>query len=234
MLSALRLAFALFLVYHKNEKGGDAVLRICYGEITMLPDRGDCLPLSAYRREKLLACRSSLRRRQGIGGELLLIRALKDLHEELPLPLEIAFYEGGKPFLPGCGLYFSLSHSGDIAACALSDRPVGLDLEREGRFSASLLRRCFSQAEQDAVLRSPNPDAAFAELWTRKESYLKATGEGIVSSLAALELLAPPSGASFWHTLIGAYHLSLCALQGSAEPDSCENTDLSRFLDSIL
>ena len=37
---------------------------------------------------------------------------------------------GGKPFLHG-GPYFSLSHSGDVAMCAVAARPVGCDVERD-------------------------------------------------------------------------------------------------------
>ena len=36
----------------------------------------------------------------------------------------------GKPLFPGLDdHWFSLSHSGGIALCALSDRPVGVDVE---------------------------------------------------------------------------------------------------------
>lgn len=48
----------------------------------------------------------------------------------------------------------------------------------EIRFSLSHCRK-----EYEAVIESENPCAAFAELWTKKESYLKLTGEGLSDNL---------------------------------------------------
>ena len=38
--------------------------------------------------------------------------------------------ENGKPYIPGAGFHFSLSHCKGFAACAISDtKPVGIDIE---------------------------------------------------------------------------------------------------------
>ena len=43
---------------------------------------------------------------------------------------EMAREERGKPYFPGAPQYhFNLSHSGPFALCALSDRPVGVDIQ---------------------------------------------------------------------------------------------------------
>ena len=63
----------------------------------------------------------------------LLALAAKEHWGLSPLP-EIARHEGGKPFFPGHeDLHFNLSHSGELALCALDGAPVGADIQVAGR-----------------------------------------------------------------------------------------------------
>ena len=209
------------------------MLRVYYAEVAAVPDQPGALPLSSYRLAQLSSCRSPQKRRQGIGAELLLIHALRSLKRDLPLPLMIEKEPGGKPFLSGTPIHFSLSHSGEIAACALCDAPVGIDVETERPLKEPLLRRCFSEEEQRRILSSEYPAASFTSLWTQKESYLKATGEGL-RSLGKIDLCAPPEDA-FFHTMQqGTLHLSVCVLGQSADPERVEKVELANtFLDCL-
>lgn len=209
------------------------MLRVYYAEVAAVPDQPGALPLSSYRLAQLSSSRSPQKRRQGIGAELLLIHALRSLKRDLPLPLMIEKEPGGKPFLSGTPIHFSLSHSGEIAACALCDAPVGIDVETERPLKEPLLRRCFSEEEQRLILESEHPAASFTSLWTRKESYLKATGEGL-RSLGKIDLCAPPEDASFHIMQQGTLHLSVCVLGQSADPERVEKVELANtFLDCL-
>lgn len=195
------------------------MLIVVYANIDSVPDSPGSLPLSSYRLEKLASCRSVQRCRQGIGAELLLIRTLQLSGLSPALPLAISVEKNGKPILIGSELYFNLSHSGSISACALSDSPVGLDLEQRGRLREPVLRRCFSQEEQALVREAEDPDLRFTRLWTGKESYVKATGQGILSPLCEIQPLDPLPGTAFWQRDLDACCLSVCVLGASAEPD---------------
>ena len=201
------------------------MLRVYYAEVAALPDQPGKLPLSSYRLSQLSSCRSPQKRRQGIGAELLLIHALRSWKGDFPLPPMLETEPGGKPFLSGTPIHFSLSHSGEIAACALCDVPMGIDVETERPLKEPLLRRCFSEREQRLILASEYPAASFTALWTRKESYLKATGEGL-RSLGKTDLCASPENA-FFHTMQqGTLHLSVCVLGQSAVPERVEKVEL--------
>jgi 4'-phosphopantetheinyl transferase len=114
-------------------------------------------------------------------------------------PASLTFGAGthGKPFLdapaPGRSLRFSLSHSADLALVAVSlGREVGVDVERV-RPRADLegfAARYFSPRERDALARVPPGDRlrAFLEIWTLKEAYLKACGDGLVRALDAFDV----------------------------------------------
>lgn len=114
-------------------------------------------------------------------------------------PASLVFGAGphGKPFLDapahGRSLRFSLSHSGDLALVAVSlEREVGVDVERV-RSRADLegfTARYFSPRERDALARVPPGDRlrAFLEIWTLKEAYLKACGDGLARALDAFDV----------------------------------------------
>ena len=77
----------------------------------------------------------------------------------------------GKPFFPGLtDRWFSLSHSGGTALCALSDAPVGVDVELVCPRRAGMPLRVLSQGE---LAQFDGSWADFYRLWTLKESWCK-------------------------------------------------------------
>jgi len=113
-------------------------------------------------------------------------------------PDAIAFEYGtrGKPRLRDGSLHFSLSHSGDWGLIAIATREIGVDLEQvRPRPALQLARRFFSDCEAAAIARAPaaDRDRIFLRMWTIKEARLKATGVGLVGSLArvAVDLSCP-------------------------------------------
>lgn len=94
----------------------------------------------------------------------------------------------GKPHLVlpagAPSLCFSLSHSGELALCAVTDgRDVGVDIERIRAVSAcrEIAARYFSPNEQLAfrALSGDGALEAFFHGWARKEAYSKALGDGV-------------------------------------------------------
>ena len=77
----------------------------------------------------------------------------------------------GKPFFPGLDdRWFSLSHSGGMALCALSGHPVGVDVELIRPRRAGLPAYVLSPEE---LARFDGGWADFYRLWTLKESWCK-------------------------------------------------------------
>ncbi|MDJ0734300.1 MAG: 4'-phosphopantetheinyl transferase superfamily protein [Nostocaceae cyanobacterium] len=89
-------------------------------------------------------------------------------------------------------LCFNLSHSQDLALCAVScDRTVGIDLEYIRPMSTllSLAKQFFAVSEYAVIesLAPPRQREMFYRYWTCKEAYLKATGVGL-SQLREIEV----------------------------------------------
>ena len=143
--------------------------------------------VSPQRREYALRYRMESDRRLSLAVYLLLAEGLEKEYG-ITGPLTFGFGYHGKPFLPGHpDIHFNLSHCGRAAMCAVSDAPVGCDIESVVEsLDMDLCRRCFNEQETDFILRSDSPCLAFTELWTRKEAYLKLTGEGLMDDLPAL------------------------------------------------
>jgi 4'-phosphopantetheinyl transferase len=87
------------------------------------------------------------------------------------------------------GLSFNLAHTDGLVACVVAhDVDVGIDVERIDRRveSLDLARRYFSSTEVMNLERCPDTErqARFVEIWTLKEAYVKATGDGLGADLS--------------------------------------------------
>src|SRR5262249_24011032 len=117
-----------------------------------------------------------------------------------PAAIRFAYQTRGKPVLveddPRRPTYFNLSHSEDLCLVAVSRLgPVGVDVEKR-RPPPNLLdiaRRSFGRKDFALLDQLADPKRAnlFLQIWTCKEAYLKATGEGLSSALRELDLLVP-------------------------------------------
>jgi len=153
----------------------------------------------AGARQSFEQARSTLRR--------LLGARLGCLAAELPITIT----EHGKPETPGCE--FNLSHSGDWILLGMTDQaPIGVDVEIvRKRHVREISERFFSEAEQARVGDDP---FAMAEVWTAKESFLKAIGLGIRRPLREIDLAAVGYGG--WIEFEGVRVRSVWAPEGYA------------------
>lgn len=126
------------------------------------------------------------------------------LHLE-PRTIKFIYSERGKPSLAKMAarehIHFNLAHSCDLAVVAVSKIPnIGIDLEklRPIKDAEGIAERFFSQREAN-LLKSLPPtqrQVGFFNLWTRKEAWLKATGEGIGELLNQVEVSLLPGEAA--------------------------------------
>lgn len=198
------------------------MLEVYFADVSGLdPDRE--YPLSPYRREKLMRQKNVLARKQGLGAELLLIKALESAAPGILPPLDISCGKDGKPELVDSKISFNLSHSGNFAACALSDSLIGLDIQTERDCDRRLSEKYFTASERRFIEESDNKAYAFTKLWCMKESAVKYIGTGLKTPLSSFtvdpekgETLLGGQGLFFHHSLICGCHLALCSGDRSA------------------
>lgn len=107
------------------------------------------------------------------------------IYTEKKIPLSEIHFETnkyGKPALPGCPEFaFNISHSGDWTALATDSCEVGVDVEREKEIDMDIAKRFFSPREYEDLMAQPASGrlSYFFDLWTLKESFIKAVGKGL-------------------------------------------------------
>ena len=80
-------------------------------------------------------------------------------------------------------IYFNLSHCQGMVACIISNKQVGIDVEWIRPFHEGVMRKVCSIKEQQLIMQSTYPAETFFRLWTLKESYIKAIGQGLQSPM---------------------------------------------------
>ena len=123
---------------------------------------------------------------------------------EVPIWIE----DGGKPYLAERNFEFNLSHTGRYGLLAISQLPLGVDIERF-RPQANRLAIAKRVMPEDAIARieaAEDSDRVFYEEWTQLEARHKCIGIGIFDQLdseidlehAQLELPNDLMGCAAW------------------------------------
>lgn len=160
--------------------------------------------LSEHERSRAERCASAAHRRRYVISHGALRAVLADYIDVAPEAITYETGAHGKPALSAdlrssAAVEFNLSHSEDIALVAVARaRAVGVDVQHWSPHveHLRLAERFFSPRERDALRALPgSPDqiaAGFFAAWTRKEAYLKATGDGIARGLQHFDVSLSP------------------------------------------
>lgn len=150
--------------------------------------------LDAAERERAQRFVHASDRRRFISAHGLMRIVLGRCIDRHPAQLRFAAGPHGKPALVDspAEVCFNLSHAGERALFAVSaTRPLGVDIELERPTDVlELAGRFFSPAEYRALSALPvgAQQRAFFRGWTRKESFVKALGDGLSFPLEGFDV----------------------------------------------
>lgn len=134
-----------------------------------------CLSLMDFQRKKHIDGFLSERRKAlSVVAEL---TAKKLAAEFLNLnieKIELLRAENGKPYIKGNPAYISISHSGDFVAAAVSEKPIGIDIEIIKEKDLDFTKKLFCDSDLEFINSESDSLTAFYKVWTAKEAYLKA------------------------------------------------------------
>jgi len=105
--------------------------------------------------------------------------------------------EKGKPYLASHPhIHFNISHSGDWVVIAFSSAEVGVDVEKIRDVNLRIAQRFFSVEEKQQLFSLPAKKQMdyFFDLWTLKESFLKAIGTGLTKPLKSFTIKQTDKG----------------------------------------
>jgi 4'-phosphopantetheinyl transferase len=141
------------------------------------------LPLvSIERRQKIYKFIRKEDADRSLIADILLREALI---ENLKIENDAIFFNygnNGKPCLINHeSINFNISHSGNWVVCAINNHEVGIDIEKIDDIDFDIAKSFFSEKEYiDLMKKDINKRKDyFYDLWTLKESYIKACGKGL-------------------------------------------------------
>ncbi len=136
-------------------------------------------------------------------------------------PPALSYDAQGRPCVPGA--FISIAHTRGLAACVLSCRPVGLDVEWERPMNRALARRILSPDEMTAYTSSADQNEFLLLKWVAKEAYLKLTGAGIAGGMHRYtekeDRIADAAGETCAHIArphLPGYRIAVCRQQSVA------------------
>ena len=184
-------------VYRKDL---DHAIVVWVTRVSQAPDPLESLDslLDDRDRERAARFRFAEDRARFILGRGLIRQSLGLYLGENPEAIKLSYAERGRPvFADDETIHFSISHTRDIVAIALTAQArVGIDFEfmKPAVDLSELAERILSEDDFRKFQALPRHEAvnAFFRAWTRKESYLKACGEGIADGLKLVSVSFGP------------------------------------------
>lgn len=185
--------------------------------------------LSPEKKSRVERYRSEADRKAGIYSEALVRCLLSAGTGERYSRIRLDRSGTGKPFAPDFPQWqFSISHTtarprsspeGAVAVC-VSDKPVGVDVERIAKMDEALPARIMT-AREAAWLREDISDVnrRFFELWTKKEACVKRDGKGLAIDLRSFDVTGAVPYGTLSTVARGAYIISVCSAEGLLRDD---------------
>lgn len=132
--------------------------------------------MSSERRSEVIRIKNSNKQALKIAADHICRSAISDFCGIMPDKIQFGKERFGKPYAENLPVQFSVSHSGSIAICAVSEKAIGIDIEKIRPINSDIAQRFATEKELDYINANQN---GFFEIWTLKEAYFKYKGTGI-------------------------------------------------------
>lgn len=167
--------------------------------------------VSIEKQKKINKLRFDIDRKLSLYSELLVrYQACQELNLSNK---EVVFgkSKNGKPFLLDYPeFYFNISHTRNAVVVAFSDSEIGVDIESIKPINLAIANRFYTSCEQEYITTHGNPDYAFYEVWTKKETYIKYLGTGLSTSLNSFNVLDDSLRTMMYTFSMEQYIISIC------------------------
>ena len=128
--------------------------------------------------------------------------------------VELSFEKNiyGKPYLTGFPSFnYNISHTRNAIALGISDKPIGIDIEKIRVIDYKIADRFFCKNELEYILSNiENQESLFFEIWTKKEAYIKWMGKGLSIPLTSFDVTSVEMEKRLSLFRLGDYIISVC------------------------
>lgn len=151
------------------------------------------------------------RRRFLVGHSMLRILLSRYLQNS-PENILLSTNEYGKLFLPKSDVFFNISHSENMVMLAFVRKmQIGVDIEKIKYLNdyLQIAKNCFLPEESRRIYSYANEDNSmecFYKIWTIKEAYVKACGDGLSKSLKSFVILEDGTVKDYSNDIVYNYY----------------------------
>jgi len=132
--------------------------------------------MSDERKESVMRMHNSKKQKLRICADALCRKAISEFCGVDPSEIRFSVSSLGKPYAENLPVCFSISHSGDVAVCAVSTDEIGIDIEKIRKVHPRTYEKFCTESETDYIRTAEN---GFFRIWTLKEAYFKCIGTGL-------------------------------------------------------
>ena len=141
---------------------------------------------SPEKQKEISAVKVEKKRIEHVVSDHLKRKALADYCGADPLGIEFSVSEKGKPFAENVDAFFNISHSGNLVVCAVSDKEIGIDIEKIREINPRVCEKFAAPDEIEYINSKPN---GLFEIWVLKEAYFKCTGSGLGKDVKSVQFI---------------------------------------------
>lgn len=172
--------------------------------------------ISSDKKAKLDNYKSDIDKKLRLYAELLM-RVV--IHQDLNVEnddIEFETNSYGKPYLINNQDYpFNLSHTNNMVAVAISNNPVGVDIEKIKEIEMGIAKRFFTEHELNYIEKFQDK---IYEIWTKKEAYLKYIGKDLSVSLNSFDVTCGSLSEHFYTVVYDKYIINMCSADENIAP----------------
>lgn len=128
------------------------------------------------KQKEILQIKIDSKRKTKIAADRLCKTAVSEFCNISPDKIIIKKNEFGKPFADRLPVHFNISHSGDFVVCAVSEKEIGIDIEKIRPIRPDVAKKFATEEELGYI--GTNLERFF-DIWTLKEAYFKCIGTGL-------------------------------------------------------
>lgn len=125
--------------------------------------------------------------------------------------------ENSKPYCENVSsIYFNISRTSGMAAIAISDSEIGIDIEKKLTLNIPIPLHMFHDDEHVYLAQAKNDQQKlirFYELWTQKEAYSKYLGKGLSLRTDSYSVRSASIQSMLYTGIKNNYVFSICSQQ---------------------
>ena len=131
------------------------------------------------KKNRISKYKNEIVRTRSIIGEIILSELLSKEKIDYKT-LKFQTNEYGKPYIEGKNIYYNISHSHDYVIVAISNKEIGIDIEKIRKNPTSIINQIATDNEKAYILAdSENTNKRLFEIFTLKEAYFKMLGKNL-------------------------------------------------------